>query len=164
MTDDREHRQHDWRTELLALRDAVGPHYRHQFDFHGHLPPEGWEGPRFYPPLKAWRVTARLDRDGQITDRARPEPVVRRGLGPCAQRMSRVSQVQRWRRVPGSRMESASSGNAASMRPAMALVTVRASRSSAREFGSGGESGQSSPHKSGTLVAGRMRTAIRRPR
>ncbi len=69
-----EHHQHDWRSELLALRDAASHYYRHQFDFHGRPPVAGWEGPQYYPPSEAWRLVARLDRDvpgvGQMVELA----------------------------------------------------------------------------------------------
>jgi uncharacterized protein (DUF1684 family) len=58
-----EHHGHDWRSELLALRRAAAHYYRHQFDFHGHRPPDGWDGPRYYPPAERWRLVARLDHD-----------------------------------------------------------------------------------------------------
>jgi uncharacterized protein len=74
MTDEHEHERehehehehehrHDWRADLLGLRDAASHYYRHQFDFHGQPPPEGWTGPRYYAPSADWRLAARLDRD-----------------------------------------------------------------------------------------------------
>lgn len=57
------HHSYDWQAELEALREAASHYYRHQFDYHGHLPPDGWDGPRYYPPTDDWRLSARLDRD-----------------------------------------------------------------------------------------------------
>jgi len=72
MTDDHDHDEHhdhehehhhalDWQSELLAVREAARHYYEHQFNWHGHAPPEGYDGPRFYPPAPEWRLTARLD-------------------------------------------------------------------------------------------------------
>ena len=32
------------------------------FDWKGHGPPPGFDGPRYYPPAEDWRLVARLDR------------------------------------------------------------------------------------------------------
>lgn len=67
MTDhehDHEHEHHhayDWEAELLALRAAAAHYYEHQFDWRGHGPPEGFDGPRFFAPAPEWRLEARLD-------------------------------------------------------------------------------------------------------
>ncbi len=57
-----QHHAHDWRAELRELREAASHYYRHEFDWHGHPPPAGWSGPRFYPPADDWRLVVRLDR------------------------------------------------------------------------------------------------------
>ena len=75
MTDEHEHHDHgdhdhdehehhhtfDWQGELLALREAARHYYEDQFDWRGHQPPEGYEGPKYFDPDPAWRLAARLD-------------------------------------------------------------------------------------------------------
>ena len=63
---DHDHEHHhalDWRDELEQLRAAAHHYYAHQFDWRGHEPPPGFDGPRWFPPAEEWRLTARLDRD-----------------------------------------------------------------------------------------------------
>ena len=55
------HRAYDWQAELLADRDFATNYYAQQFDWRGHKPPVGYEGPRFFPPAAEWRLAARLD-------------------------------------------------------------------------------------------------------
>jgi uncharacterized protein (DUF1684 family) len=57
------HHAHDWKSALLALREAASHYYQHQFNWHGDGPPPGWTGPRYFPPADEWRLQARLDRD-----------------------------------------------------------------------------------------------------
>jgi uncharacterized protein (DUF1684 family) len=71
MTDEHDHSDHDhdhehhhtfdWQTELEALRTAAAHYYEHQFDWRGHNPPEGFDGPKYFTPDPAWRLAARLD-------------------------------------------------------------------------------------------------------
>jgi len=67
MTDEHEHEHHhhsyDWQAELLADREFTADYYTQQFDWRGFGPPEGFAGPRFFPPDPDWRLVARLDRD-----------------------------------------------------------------------------------------------------
>lgn len=63
---DHDHEHHhalDWQTELEQLRESARHYYEHQFDWRGHGPPPGFDGPRFFPPAPEWRLQARLDRD-----------------------------------------------------------------------------------------------------
>jgi uncharacterized protein len=55
------HQPYDWQAELLANRDAAAHYYEHQFDWRGHQPPEGFDGPKFFAPAPDWRLGARLD-------------------------------------------------------------------------------------------------------
>ena len=55
------HHAYDWQAELLEMRDATTHYYEHQFDWRGHQPPAGYQGPRFFPPTPDWRLVARLD-------------------------------------------------------------------------------------------------------
>ena len=57
------HHTFDWQAELEQVRHAAKHYYEHQFNWHGHGPPEGFDGPRFFPPAADWRLEARLDRD-----------------------------------------------------------------------------------------------------
>jgi len=70
MTDDHhdhDHDQHhhalDWQAEIEQLRESARHYYDHQFDWKGHGPPEGFGGPRWFPPTPTWRLDARLDRE-----------------------------------------------------------------------------------------------------
>jgi len=62
--DEHEHHHHalPWDEELAQLRDAAAHYYMHQFDWRGHGPPEGFDGPRYFPPAPDWRLEATLDR------------------------------------------------------------------------------------------------------
>ena len=63
---DQEHEHHhtfDWQTELEQLRQAARHYYEHRFDWRGHGPPEGFDGPRWFPAAPEWRLAAHLDRD-----------------------------------------------------------------------------------------------------
>lgn len=67
-----EHDEHDhdhehdhalsWGDELAQLRESARHYYEHQFDWKGHGPPEGFDGPRWYGADEEWRLEARLDR------------------------------------------------------------------------------------------------------
>jgi uncharacterized protein len=63
MTDHEHGHDHtaDWRAALEAARHHEKHYYEHQFDWRGHVPPPGFDGPRFFPIAEAWRVMARLD-------------------------------------------------------------------------------------------------------
>jgi uncharacterized protein (DUF1684 family) len=64
-----EHHHHamSWQDELEELREAAARYYEHQFDWRGHGPPEGFDGPRWFAPDERWRLAARLDRDAPGT-------------------------------------------------------------------------------------------------
>jgi uncharacterized protein (DUF1684 family) len=55
------HQPFDWHAELVANREAAAHYYEQQFDWRGHQPPEGFDGPKFFPPAPEWRLAARLD-------------------------------------------------------------------------------------------------------
>jgi uncharacterized protein (DUF1684 family) len=61
MTDHDHHHVHDWQSELVMLREAAARYYLHEFDWRGHGPPEGFDGPRYFPPAPEWRLLAQLD-------------------------------------------------------------------------------------------------------
>jgi uncharacterized protein (DUF1684 family) len=67
--DGHEHHHHalSYEDALNELRAAATHYYEHQFDWRGHGPPEGFDGPRWFPPNEDWRVAARLDRDAPHT-------------------------------------------------------------------------------------------------
>src|SRR5512141_2735371 len=67
--DEHEHHHHamSWHDALEELREAARHFYEHQFDWRGHGPPEGFDGPRWFPPDEKWRLAARLDRDAAGT-------------------------------------------------------------------------------------------------
>jgi len=67
--DEHEHHHHamSWQDALEELREAARHFYEHQFDWRGHGPPEGFDGPRWFPPDQAWRLAARLDRSAPGT-------------------------------------------------------------------------------------------------
>jgi uncharacterized protein len=65
---DHDHGEHEhhhtltWEQELEGLREAATHYYEHQFDWKGHGPPEGFDGPRWFPPAPDLRLAAKLDR------------------------------------------------------------------------------------------------------
>ena len=61
------HHEPDWQAQLETLRDEARHYFMHGFDWRGHQPPEGFDGPRYFPPTEDWRVTARLDREAPGT-------------------------------------------------------------------------------------------------
>ncbi|MEP7360695.1 MAG: DUF1684 domain-containing protein [Chloroflexota bacterium] len=67
--DGHEHHHHAMSFEdaLNELRSAATHYYEHQFDWKGHGPPEGFDGPRWFVPDESWRLAARLDRDAPGT-------------------------------------------------------------------------------------------------
>lgn len=52
----------DWRDELEQLREDARHFYLEHFDWRGHAPPPGFDGPRYFPPAEEWRLLAHLDR------------------------------------------------------------------------------------------------------
>ena len=73
--DAHEHDEHDhehhhamsYEDALKELRAAATHYYEHQFDWRGHGPPEGFDGPRWFAADEKWRLDARLDRDAPST-------------------------------------------------------------------------------------------------
>jgi uncharacterized protein len=64
MSHEHEHaHDHSWREQLESLRHEARHYYLHGFDWRGHQPPDGFDGPRYFAPAQEWRVAARLDRD-----------------------------------------------------------------------------------------------------
>ena len=65
---DHDHEGHEhhhalsYEDELAQMRQAATHYYEHQFDWKGHGPPEGFDGPRWFPPAPDWRLAAKLDR------------------------------------------------------------------------------------------------------
>ena len=55
------HHAYDWAAELQSNRDFTANYYEHEFDWRGHQPPQGYEGPRWFPAAPDWRLVARLD-------------------------------------------------------------------------------------------------------
>jgi len=62
-THEHHHRAVSWEEELAQLREAAAHFYLQQFDWRGHGPPEGFDGPRYFPPAPDWRLEARLDNE-----------------------------------------------------------------------------------------------------
>ena len=56
---------YDWKSELEAMREDARHFYLDHFDWKGHGPPPGFDGPRYYPPAEEWRLVAQLDRSVQ---------------------------------------------------------------------------------------------------
>lgn len=52
-----------WRTGLESAREEATDYYLNIFNWRGSPMPDGFEGPRYYPPDPKWRVQAALDRD-----------------------------------------------------------------------------------------------------
>jgi len=52
---------HGYRAALEEMRRESTHYYADHFDWRGHGPPEGFAGPRFFPPADEWRLEARLD-------------------------------------------------------------------------------------------------------
>lgn len=63
MSDHEHAHDHGWQEQLELLRHEARHYYLHGFDWRGHQPPDGFDGPRYFPPAQEWRVAARLDRD-----------------------------------------------------------------------------------------------------
>jgi uncharacterized protein len=51
-----------WLRALEEAREQAAEYYLERFDWRGVRVPEGFDGPRYYPPDERWRVRARLDR------------------------------------------------------------------------------------------------------
>lgn len=56
-----------WRANLEAARAEAADYYLNIFNWRGSPVPEGFEGPRFFPPDPKWRVEATLDREAPGT-------------------------------------------------------------------------------------------------
>jgi uncharacterized protein len=56
-----------WLEELEASRRDTTEYFLEEFNWRGAPVPEGFEGPRYYPPDERWRLRARLDRDAPGT-------------------------------------------------------------------------------------------------
>ena len=52
----------EWLRTVEQSRQGATDYYLHQFNWRGHPIPEGFTGPRYYPPHERWRVPAVLDR------------------------------------------------------------------------------------------------------
>jgi uncharacterized protein (DUF1684 family) len=62
MTDEHGHEHaHGWREALQQMRHEAAHYYADHFDWRGHEPPAGWDGPKFFPPAEKWRLDAWLD-------------------------------------------------------------------------------------------------------
>ena len=62
--DEHEHHHHlSYEDELAQMREGATHYYRHEFNWKGHVPPEDFDGPRWFPVDKAFRLAAKLDRD-----------------------------------------------------------------------------------------------------
>ena len=61
--DHEHHHALSYEAALNELRVAATHYYEHQFDWRGHGPPEGFDGPRWFAVDERWRLDARLDRD-----------------------------------------------------------------------------------------------------
>src|SRR2546421_1597758 len=57
----------NWLRALEEARTEAADYYLNEFDWRGSPVPEGFEGPRYYPPNERWRVPARLDREAPGT-------------------------------------------------------------------------------------------------
>ncbi|MDQ3707028.1 MAG: DUF1684 domain-containing protein [Chloroflexota bacterium] len=56
-----------WRANLEAAREEAADYYLNSFNWRGSPVPEGFEGPRYFPPNPSWRVEATLDREAPGT-------------------------------------------------------------------------------------------------
>jgi uncharacterized protein (DUF1684 family) len=56
-----------WRGMLEEARSDTADYYLNEFNWRGAPVPDGFEGPRYYPPDPRWRVRARLDREAPGT-------------------------------------------------------------------------------------------------
>jgi uncharacterized protein (DUF1684 family) len=56
-----------WLRDLEEAREETIDYFLNQFSWRGTPMPEGFEGPKYYPPDERWRVEARLDRDAPGT-------------------------------------------------------------------------------------------------
>lgn len=52
-----------WRASIEAVREETRDYYLNAFNWRGSPVPEGFHGPRYFPPDPKWRVEAVLDRD-----------------------------------------------------------------------------------------------------
>jgi uncharacterized protein len=56
---------HGWREALEQMRHEAAHYYADHFDWRGHPAPDGWDGPKFFPPAEKWRLDAWLDKDAE---------------------------------------------------------------------------------------------------
>jgi uncharacterized protein len=62
MTDEHGHEHaHGYREALAEMRKDAAHYYADHFDWRGHEPPAGWDGPKYFPPAENWRLDAWLD-------------------------------------------------------------------------------------------------------
>ena len=52
-----------WARELEESREETRAYFLNEFSWRGTPVPEGFEGPRYFPPTVEWRKPARLDRE-----------------------------------------------------------------------------------------------------
>src|SRR5512140_3880578 len=52
----------EWEQEILQGRAEARDYFLNEFSWRGASRPQGFDGPRYYPPDEKWRVQARLDR------------------------------------------------------------------------------------------------------
>ncbi|MDQ6693161.1 MAG: DUF1684 domain-containing protein [Chloroflexota bacterium] len=57
-----------WLQALAESREEARDYYLNSFNWRGRPVPNGFDGPRYYPPAPAWCVDARLDSDTPGTD------------------------------------------------------------------------------------------------
>jgi uncharacterized protein (DUF1684 family) len=68
--DPEHHHAHGWREALEAMRAETRHYYLDHFDWRGHPPPPGFDGPRYFPPDERWRLDASLDTGARATGEA----------------------------------------------------------------------------------------------
>lgn len=56
-----------WRANLESAREGAADYYLNIFNWRGTPAPEGFQGPRYFPPDPKWRVEATLDREAPGT-------------------------------------------------------------------------------------------------
>jgi uncharacterized protein (DUF1684 family) len=56
-----------WLQELEETREEARDYYLNEFNWRGASEPDGFEGPRYYPPDERWLIEARLDRNAPGT-------------------------------------------------------------------------------------------------
>jgi uncharacterized protein (DUF1684 family) len=58
------HHVHSWEEFVQSHRDEEAHYYADHFDWRGEVPPEDFDGPKFFPISEDWRLEARLDTSG----------------------------------------------------------------------------------------------------